>query len=89
MGLRSFINFAKQEESMLKLSPHRQGTLEYVRLSELPGPQAAYMRQWLPESYLTKLEEEGFVANDCIEYEDYEFWYEYSRSDGSMLDEQL
>lgn len=74
---------------MSKLSPHRQGTLEYIRLSELPGSQANILREWLPESYLTKLQEEGFVADDCIEYEDYEFWYEYSRSDRSKLDEQL
>lgn len=47
------------------------------------------LRDWLPESYLTKLEEEGSVAQDCIDYDDYEFWYEYSRSDESALDEQL
>lgn len=47
------------------------------------------LRDWLPESYLTKLEEEGSLAHDCIDYEDYEFWYEYSRSGESALDEQL
>lgn len=71
---------------MPKLAPHRQGTTEYVRLSALPGSQADLLRNWLPESYLTKLEEEGSLAHDCIDYEDYEFWYEYTRSDKSELD---
>lgn len=60
-----------------------------MRLSELPSPQASSLRDWLPESYLTKLEAGGSVVEDCIEYEDYEFWYEYSRPDEGMLDEQL
>lgn len=74
---------------MPKLSPHRLGSTEYVRLSKLPTPQASSLRNWLPETSLTKLEEEGSVAEDCIEYEDYEFWYEYSRPDKEQLDEQL
>jgi hypothetical protein len=59
-------------------------------LSKLPTPQASSLRNWLPETHLTKLEEEGSVAEDCIEYEDYEFWYEYTRPDDKeQLDEQL
>lgn len=76
---------------MLKLTPHRLGATDYVRLSELPATQAHSLLSWLPESYLTKLETGEFVAEDCIEYEDYEFWYEnsYTREDEQMLDEQL
>ncbi|WP_224999923.1 hypothetical protein [Cesiribacter sp. SM1] len=74
---------------MPKLAPHRLGTTEYIRLSKLPTPQASSLRDWLPETYLTKLEEGGSVAEDCIAYEDYEFWYEYSRPDEEQLDEQL
>ncbi len=74
---------------MPKLAPHRQGITEYIRLSELPAPQAVSLREWLPESYLTKLENGGFLASDCIEYEDYEFWYDYSRQDASNLDDEL
>ena len=74
---------------MLKLTPHRTGTTEYIRLSELPAPQAHSLRGWLPESYFTKLSEGDSVAEDCIEYDDYEFWYEYTRSDEGLLDEQL
>lgn len=74
---------------MLKLSPHRLEATDYVRLSELPAEQALSLLNWLPESCLTKLETGEFVADDCIEYEDYEFWYEYSRKGEDMLDEQL
>ncbi|EMR03636.1 hypothetical protein [Cesiribacter andamanensis] len=75
---------------MPKVTPHRQDATDYIRLSELPAPQAQRLRDWLPESYLTKLEQQHGVADDCIEYEDYEFWYDHSRpSEDTRLNEQL
>lgn len=75
---------------MSKATPHRINTTEYIRLSELPAPQAQQLRDWLPESFLTKLEEGNGLADDCIEYDDYEFWYDYSRnSEDLLLNEQL
>lgn len=74
---------------MPKLAPHRLGSTEYIRMSELPAPEAQQLRNWLPESFLTKLEEGNGVVDDCIEYEDYEFWYDYSRpgTDDSLNDQ--
>lgn len=74
---------------MPKFTPHRLEATDYVRLSELPALQANSLLNWLPESYFTKLETGETFADDCIEYEDYEFWYEYSRKDETLLDEQL
>lgn len=73
---------------MLKLTPHHLDATDFVRLCELPATQALSLRNWLPESFLTKLAMSDSVADDCIEYEDYEFWFEYSSQD-DMLDEQL
>ena len=76
--------------SMLKIKPHvSPGRTDFVRLSELPAPQLAELRQWLPESYISS---EPTGAEPCIAYRDYEFWYEYcfrNQITGSALEEQL
>ena len=59
-----------------KIKPNRQGATEYVRLSKLPDEQIDDLLGWLPESYLTKVKKGKKLLNDCIEYDDYEFWYE-------------
>lgn len=59
-----------------KIKPDRQGATEYVRLSSLPDEQIGALLGWLPESCLTKVKEDKQLLDDCIEYEDYEFWYE-------------
>lgn len=72
-----------------KLKPSRQGVTEYVRLADLPNGQAGTLLSWLPESCLTKVKAEENLLDDCIEYEDYEFWYEhcYLRNDESYEEE--
>jgi hypothetical protein len=75
---------------MPKAIPHRVAATEYIRLSELPAPQAQQLREWLPESFLTKLEAQNGVMDDCIDYDDYEFWYDYTRpGEDPGLNDQL
>lgn len=62
---------------MRKMKPCRQGVTEYVRLADLPNGQADTLLSWLPESCLTKVKAEEQLLDDCIDYEDYEFWYEH------------
>lgn len=59
-----------------KIKPFRQGATEYVRLSKLPNEQIDDLLGWLPESCLTKVNSNEQLLEDCIDYEDYEFWYE-------------
>lgn len=62
---------------MYKLNPSCQGATEYVRLIDLSDRQAETLLAWLPQSCFTKLKGEEHLMDDCIEYEDYEFWYEH------------
>jgi hypothetical protein len=65
------------------------GRTDYVLLSELPALQLAELRQWLPESYITR---EPHCSEPCIAYRDYEFWYDYcfrNNRSNATLDEQL
>ena len=62
---------------MQKLNPSCQGAIEYVRLTDMSGRQAETLLDWLPQSYFTKVKSEACLMEDCIEYEDYEFWYEH------------
>ena len=62
---------------MPKVEPKRQGVREYVRLANLPDKQAGNLMEWLPQSFMTKIGGEQNMLEDCIEYEDYEFWFEH------------
>lgn len=73
-----------------KIKPKRQGATEYVRLSKLPNEQVDDLLGWLPESCLTKISSGKRLLDDCIEYEDYEFWYENCYAAGKdFFEEEL
>lgn len=75
---------------MPKIKPHRTGLKEYVRLAELPGRQAGDLLDWLPETYFTKVEGEEIMHDDCVDYEDYEFWFEHCyQSQPDFPEEQI
>ncbi|WP_017731075.1 hypothetical protein [Nafulsella turpanensis] len=76
---------------MRKLKPSRQGGTEYVRLADLPNRQVGNLLGWLPPSCLTKVNEEEQILENCIEYEDYEFWYEnfYQKDSLAAFEEEL
>lgn len=74
---------------MRKLKPSRQGITEYIRLVDLPERQVGTLLNWLPESCFTKVNnEEEQLLSDCIEYEDYEFWYEHCYQPNENLYEE-
>jgi hypothetical protein len=75
---------------MRKLKPSRQGTTEYVRLADLPERQVGTLLNWLPESCFTKVNAEERTFNDCIDYEDYEFWFEHcAQQHEDLYEEEL
>lgn len=75
---------------MPKVKPKRQGLNEYIRLAGLPDKQAGNLLEWLPQSYLTKVEGEESLLDDCVDYEDYEFWFEHCyRDNQDLLEEEI
>ena len=75
---------------MPKIKPSRQGVTEYVRLANLPEKQVENLLEWLPQTYLTKIEGEENLLEDCIDYEDYEFWFDHCyHQDPDLLEEEI
>ncbi len=75
---------------MRKLKPSRQGVLEYVRLANLPDKQVGTLLDWLPQTCLTKVNVDEHLMDDCVDYEDYEFWFEHCyKQDTEFFEEQI
>ena len=68
----------------MKASPRRHCDIQYVNFSCLPEDQVHSLRDWLPESQVFRIDAGGREVDGCIEYEDYEFWYEYIRQEDSF-----
>jgi len=58
---------------MLKQSNIYKG-IEYVQLSELPADQRELISQ-NPRDLIIKIQVDGKILNDCIQFKDYEAWY--------------
>lgn len=63
---------------MHKAQPHIDMGTGYVQLSRLPFNQAIELRNWLPDtSLITVRAEEGLLV-DCIQYSEYEYWFDFN-----------
>jgi hypothetical protein len=56
--------------------------IEYVQLNELPQEQKEKLLQELHDDFLIKILIDDTVIRNCIQYKDYEFWFDnvYKRS---------
>ena len=73
---------------MFKIKPKQHRGTEYVRLANLPDEQAGNLLDWLPQTCLTKMEAGEDMLDDCIDYEDYEFWFEHCYRSGLQAFEE-
>ncbi len=69
---------------MIKIQPTYHQGLEYVQLSRLPFKQAISLNEWLPETGIFKIFVDGEEINDCVSYDDYEFWFETTKTEYSF-----
>lgn len=75
---------------MPKIKPSQQGVTEYVRLANLPEKQVEDLLEWLPQTCLTKVKAEESLLEDCVDYDDYEFWFEHCyQKDSDLLEEEI
>lgn len=62
---------------MQKASPHIDLGTGYIQLSRLPFNQVIKLRAWLPDtSFITVRDIEG-LHEDCIQYSEYEYWFDF------------
>lgn len=72
---------------MLQASPNFHKGINFIQISSLPYDQQALFFSWLPESSLIKMEINDIFMEDCAEYEDYNYWFNFQyQQKESMLE---
>jgi len=61
---------------MNPISPQNYRGIFYVKLETLPEEQKYQLSNWLPATELIKLKVEENIIDNCVNYQDYLFWYE-------------
>ena len=62
---------------MSKVNPHIDRGTGYVLVSRLPFDQAIKLRAFMPQSSFTSLEIEKGTLEDALEYNQYEYWFDF------------
>ena len=62
---------------MHKAFPHIDQGTGYVQLSRLPFNQAMELRNWLPETSMVTVKAEEGLLDDCVQYSEYEYWFDF------------
>ncbi len=62
---------------MIKAYPHIDQGSGYVQISRLPLDQALRLKDWLPQTSFIKLKSDDLVMEDCIQYSEYEYWFDF------------
>ena len=65
---------------MRKAIPHIDSGAGYIQLSRLPFNQAIKLRDWLPDTSLITMNLGEGLVNDCVQYSEYEYWFDFSFS---------
>lgn len=64
----------------MKAYPHIDLGTGYVQVSRLPFDQALKLREWLPQTSFVRLNLPDQVLDDCIQYSEYEYWFDFQFS---------
>lgn len=62
---------------MKKIEPENYRGIQYIRLSNLPEEQQGLIHQWLSEDRLIKIVYKGILLDDCLQYSDYQNWFDH------------
>ena len=57
-------------------APKKYKGIEYVQLSELPEEQQTLLGQTFNRELIIKIQINGKIISDCIQFKDYILWYE-------------
>jgi len=62
---------------MPKIDPQYAQGSEFVQLVQLPFDQSLKISDYLTETSYVKVKYGEVVLEDCIPYEEYEYWYDH------------
>jgi hypothetical protein len=60
----------------MKINSKNFKGIEYIQLNQLPEEQRIKILETLNRNFLIKIMIDGQVLSNCLQYKDYEFWYE-------------
>lgn len=61
---------------MQKAFPHIDQGTGYIQLSRLPFNQSIKLRSWLSDTSMVTIKAEEGLVDDCIQYSEYEYWFD-------------
>ncbi len=65
---------------MLKVQPNIDQGIEFIRISELPLFQHQHFCRWVSPVRIFEIVSDEKTMPDCVEYSEYEFWFETQSS---------
>jgi len=72
-----------------KVQPRFFDGFKFLRLSDLPANQASLFQGWVQPASKATISDLGGEQGDIIQYEDYDFWFDYHYLTEKDLDELL
>ncbi|PIQ49549.1 MAG: hypothetical protein COW03_04130 [Cytophagales bacterium CG12_big_fil_rev_8_21_14_0_65_40_12] len=73
----------------MKAAPHYDLGTGYVEISKLPFDQVLKLRDWLPHTSFIKLRAQNEELVDCIQYSEYEYWFDFQFSAEKEFDFEI
>ena len=62
--------------------------IEFIRISELPEKQKSLIKKWAMEGMIIKILMDKTLLSDCIQFKDYQYWFENVFSKAVQLEEK-
>ena len=61
--------------------------IEFIRLSDVPKDQYEEFSKWLTRDHIINIRIDRKIQKDCVQYSDYEHWFDNVRGGKSPSDE--
>ena len=75
---------------MLKASPNFHQGINFIQISSLPYEQQELFASWVPQSAKMKLVINNISLLDCVEYQDYAYWFDFQyQNHNSLLESSI
>jgi hypothetical protein len=70
----------------MKIAPNTFKGIEYLNISQIPCDDIMGILDIFGEEVFIKILIDGRIQSRCIQYKDYEFWYELTIQSGKYTD---
>jgi hypothetical protein len=75
---------------MLKATPNFHQGINFIQISSLPYEQQELFASWVPQSAKMKLVINNISLLDCVEYQDYAYWFDFQyQNHNSLLESSI